>query len=111
MQEHHRCVIHDQPPTYSKWRIGHSFTSANSTPATAIRIVHFTTAVVLEGDDQWDMVNKQQQKSYSMPRSCVEARTADPSLPSGSYYVDPDGTNIGNDPIYVYCNMSTGNLI
>ena len=43
-----------------------------------------------------------------MPRSCAEARLADPSLPSGNYYVDPDGTNSGDDPIYVYCNMATG---
>ena len=50
-------------------------------------------------------------KSYLMPRSCAEARSADPTLQSGNYYVDPDGTNVGDDPIYVYCDMSTGNLI
>ena len=51
--------------------------------------------------DQWT-------KMYLMPRSCAEARSADPSLKSGNYYVDPDGTNVGDDPIYVYCDMSTG---
>ena len=48
-------------------------------------------------------------KLYLMPRSCAEARSADPTLQSGNYYVDPDGTNVGDDPIYVYCDMSTGN--
>ena len=50
-------------------------------------------------------------KSNSMPRSCAEARSADPTLQSENYYVDPDGTNVGDDPIYVYCDMSTGNRI
>jgi len=50
-------------------------------------------------------------KSFLMPRSCAEARSADPTLQSGNYYVDPDGTNVGDDPIYVYCDMSTGNII
>ena len=49
-------------------------------------------------------------KSYSMPRSCAEARSADPTLQSGNYYVDPDGTNVGDEPIYVYCDMQTGNI-
>ena len=43
-----------------------------------------------------------------MARSCAEARSSDPSLQSGNYYVDPDGTNVGDDPIYVFCDMSTG---
>ena len=50
-------------------------------------------------------------KSYSMPRSCAEAHSADPALQSGNYYVDPDGTNVGDDPIYVYCDMSTGTTL
>ena len=47
-------------------------------------------------------------KLYLMSRSCAEARSADPTIQSGNYYVDPDGTNIGDDPIYVYCDMITG---
>ena len=47
-------------------------------------------------------------KQYSTPRSCQEARSADPSLQSGNYYIDPDGTNIGDSPISVYCDMTTG---
>jgi len=63
------------------------------------------------GDDQWisSSSSSQHQKSYSMPRSCAEARSADPTLQSGNYYVDPDGTSVGDDPIYVYCDMTTGN--
>ena len=49
-------------------------------------------------------------QSYLMPRSCAEARSVDPTLQSGNYYVDPDGTNVGDDPIYVYCDMSTGKI-
>jgi len=32
----------------------------------------------------------------------------DPALSTGDYYVDPDGANIGDDPISVYCEMKTG---
>ena len=51
---------------------------------------------------------KLNQKLSGMPRSCAEARSTDPTLKSGNYYVDPDGTNIGDDPISVYCDMTTG---
>ena len=46
----------------------------------------------------------------SMPRTCQEARAADPSLNSGMYWIDPDGQGVGDDPIYVYCDMAKGNL-
>lgn len=42
------------------------------------------------------------------PKTCMEAQTSDPSLESGMYWIDPDGHSRGDDPIYVYCNMSTG---
>ena len=41
-------------------------------------------------------------------RTCRESRSADPSLSSGMYWIDPDGVGVGDDPIYVYCNMTTG---
>ncbi len=41
-------------------------------------------------------------------RTCKETRAADPSLGSGMYWIDPDGQGVGDDPIYVYCNMATG---
>lgn len=41
-------------------------------------------------------------------RTCDESRAADPSLTSGMHWIDPDGQGIGDNPIYVYCNMTTG---
>ena len=43
-----------------------------------------------------------------IPRTCRELRAANPSLASGMQFIDPDGQGIGDDPIYVYCDMSTG---
>ena len=43
-----------------------------------------------------------------IPRTCQELRVANPSLVSGMQWIDPDGQGIGDDPIYVYCDMSTG---
>ena len=41
-------------------------------------------------------------------RTCRELRAANPSIASGMQWIDPDGQGIGDDPIYVYCDMSTG---
>ena len=41
-------------------------------------------------------------------RTCRETHLADPSLTSGMYWIDPDGQGVGDDPIYVFCNMTTG---
>jgi hypothetical protein len=43
-----------------------------------------------------------------IPRSCHEARLADPSLSTGVYWIDPDGQGVGDDPIQVNCDMSSG---
>ena len=43
-----------------------------------------------------------------IPRTCRELRAANPSLASGMQWIDPDGQGIGDDPIFVYCDMSTG---
>ena len=43
-----------------------------------------------------------------MPRTCHEAKLGDPSIKSGMQWIDPDGQGIGDDPIYVYCDMSSG---
>lgn len=47
------------------------------------------------------------------PRSCQEA--LDSGLPeykdSGMYWIDPDGLGIGDGSIYVYCDMTTGQII
>jgi hypothetical protein len=42
-------------------------------------------------------------------RTCREVRAADPALASGMYWIDPDGQGVGDDPINVYCNMTSGN--
>ena len=44
----------------------------------------------------------------SIHRSCHEMFAADPSLISGFYWIDPDGNGTGDDPINVYCEMTTG---
>jgi hypothetical protein len=46
-----------------------------------------------------------------IPRSCHEARLADPSLSTGVYWIDPDGQGVGDDPIQVNCDMSSGMMI
>ena len=50
-------------------------------------------------------------RSVSFPRTCRELRASDPTLTSGMHWIDPDGQAVGDDPIYVYCNMTTGKLI
>jgi hypothetical protein len=47
-------------------------------------------------------------KSASIQRTCREVRLANPSLTSGMYWIDPDGQGVGDDPIFVYCDMATG---
>ena len=57
--------------------------------------------------DKTNMLNAVGSKG-GMPRSCHEARLADPSLPTDVYWIDPDGQGVGEDPIQVNCDMSTG---
>jgi hypothetical protein len=47
-------------------------------------------------------------KMSEILRTCRELRAADPSLPSGMQWIDPDGQGVGDDPIYVYCDMTSG---
>ncbi|XP_046638032.1 uncharacterized protein LOC124316249 [Daphnia pulicaria] len=42
------------------------------------------------------------------PRTCRELQAIDPSLPSGMHWIDPDGQGVGDNPIYVYCDMTSG---
>ena len=44
----------------------------------------------------------------SVSRTCQELRAIDPSLPSGMYWIDPDGQGVGDDAIYVQCDMTLG---
>ena len=50
----------------------------------------------------------QSNEKSGIPRTCQELRAANPSLPSGMQWIDPDGQGVGDDPINVYCNMTTG---
>jgi hypothetical protein len=45
------------------------------------------------------------------PRTCHEIHDNDPSLASGMYWIDPDGQGVGDAPISVFCDMSTGTNI
>ena len=47
-------------------------------------------------------------KSATFSRMCRELRASDPSLTSGMHWIDPDGQGVGDDPIYVYCDMTNG---
>ena len=47
-------------------------------------------------------------KQYSLPRSCHEILVANPIAVSENYYIDPDGASVGDPPVQVYCNMTTG---
>lgn len=42
------------------------------------------------------------------PRTCHEIHDNDPSLTSGMYWIDPDGQGVGDDAIYVQCDMTSG---
>ena len=47
-------------------------------------------------------------RSVSFPRTCRELRSSDPTLTSGMHWIDPDGQGVGDDPIYVYCDITKG---
>jgi hypothetical protein len=48
-------------------------------------------------------------KMSEIPRTCRELRAADPTLPSGMYWIDPDGDEEGGDEsISVYCDITSG---
>ena len=44
----------------------------------------------------------------SIHRSCHEMFAADVFLISGFYWIDPDGNGAVDDPINVYCELTTG---
>jgi hypothetical protein len=50
-------------------------------------------------------------KSAAMPRTCRETRLSNPALASGMYWIDPDGQGVGDDPISVYCDMTSGKTV
>ena len=66
-----------------------------------------TTQTILNRIDQLEASEKSRQVQNSIPRTCDELRSYDPSKASGLDMVDPDGP-FGDDPIPVFCNMTTG---
>jgi len=44
-----------------------------------------------------------------MPRSCFEIKATNPTAQSRVYSIDPDGQIGADEPILVYCNMTTRN--
>jgi len=44
------------------------------------------------------------------PRSCFEIKATNPTAQSRVYSIDPDGHIGADEPILVYCDMTTGNL-
>lgn len=47
-------------------------------------------------------------KQNAILRTCREIHLSNPLLDSGIYWIDPDGQGVGDEPINVYCNMTTG---
>jgi len=45
-----------------------------------------------------------------LPRSCFEIKATNPNAQSGVYSIDPDGQIGADQPINVYCNMTTRNI-
>jgi len=46
-----------------------------------------------------------------LPRSCFEIKATNPIAQSRVYSIDPDGQIGADEPILVYCDMTTGNSI
>ena len=44
-----------------------------------------------------------------LPRSCFEIKATNPNAQSGVYSIDPDGQIGADQPIQVYCDMTTRN--
>jgi hypothetical protein len=60
--------------------------------------------VVLQNEKKTNQVNSKS----ATPRTCREVRDSNPALTSGMYWIDPDGQGVGDAPISVYCNITTG---
>ena len=54
------------------------------------------------------LMGNQPNARHAIFRTCRELHQVDPSLSSGMHWIDPDGQGVGDDPIYVYCDMATG---
>jgi predicted nuclease with TOPRIM domain len=65
------------------------------------------TSFIQISPDNVEILSRSSGKSGN-PRTCREIHSSDPSLPSGMFWIDPDGQGVGDDAIYVHCDMTTG---
>ncbi|XP_057365355.1 uncharacterized protein LOC130686079 [Daphnia carinata] len=49
-------------------------------------------------------INQHRRQNATL-RTCHEIHVANPSYPSGMYWIDPDGQGVGDPPIHVHCYM------
>lgn len=64
-------------------------------------VQHLNSALLLTTSSN---SNAADTKRDSIPRSCYEALLANPTLQAGNIFIDPDGNDIGEPPIQVYCD-------
>ena len=72
---------------------------------------HESLLLVLKNERQVgvkSVVESEQPRQVAIHRTCHEARAANPLLPSGMYWIDPDGQGVGDDPINVFCDLTSG---
>ena len=56
-----------------------------------------------------ETAQQQSKPRKHLPKTCQDLiSTANSSLKSGMYFIDPDGENRGEPAFMVYCNMTTG---
>ena len=70
------------------------------------RTLHHAIRSVEKGTT--NLIKTQADQRNTVSRTCYELNQADPSLSSGMYLIDPDGEGVGDDPIYVECDMTSG---
>lgn len=66
------------------------------------------TSFELVSNNLKSSAGQQSAEKIRFHRTCREIREAQPWLSSGMHWIDPDGQGVGDDPIYVYCNMTKG---
>ncbi len=57
------------------------------------------------------IASQKKMRQKPVHRTCTEIGEADSSLTSGMYWIDPDGSEVGDDPIFVFCDMTTGTIL
>ena len=73
-----------------------------------LKVQHLEIKMKKQDENAYYTLGKQKEQRVAIFRTCKELRQADPSLDSGMYWIDPDGHGVGDDSIYVQCDMATG---